>query len=72
MHPTIKEFWIKSGHPPMGGGPPCHIWEVNIHLGGPLQLSRVEIVCHGDKYRYNNQWYSEEEMLRIIELKAFL
>jgi hypothetical protein len=72
MHPDIKEFWIKAGYTPIGGHSPTYIWEINIPMGGPLNISRIEVVCHGNKHRYNNEWYSEEEMLRIIKQKAFL
>lgn len=72
MHPEIKDFWIKAGHTPHGGHPPTYIWEINIHLGGPLSIYLIETVCHGNRYRYNKEWYSEEEMLKIIKLKAFL
>lgn len=68
MHPEIKKFWENSGHELVG---PSFIetWEILI---GDGCIRRIETVCHGDSYRYNEKWYSEEEMLRIIRLKAFL
>jgi len=72
MHPEIKKFWEATGHP-LYGSPSSiiGIWELHIHVGGPLSISRIEIVCHGDKHRFQNKWYSEEEMLAIIKLIAF-
>jgi hypothetical protein len=70
MHPDIKEFWIKKGYTPIGGTSPTYIWEVYIDLG--MNISLIEVVCHGNKYRFNKEWYSEEEMLKLIKLKAFI
>ena len=70
MHPAIKEFWIKEGHTLIGGHPPTYIWEVHIDL--VMSMSLIEVVCHGNRHRYKKEWYSEEEMLRIIKQKAFL
>jgi hypothetical protein len=73
IHPEIKKFWEEAGHTVVG---PSLIdsWEIHISTDptGVWPLYRIEIICHGDRYRYNGQWYSEEEMLRIIKLKAFL
>ena len=71
MHPDIKSFWIKKGHTIHGGEPPMYIWSIHIDLG--MNMFRIETVCHGNKYRYNEEWYSEQEMLRIIKnMRAFL
>lgn len=70
MHPDIKAFWIAEGLTPMGGISPTFTWEVHIDLG--MSIYRIEVVCHGNRHRYKNKWYSEEEMLRLIKQKAFL
>lgn len=70
MHSDIKAFWSKGGNTVMGGSPPMYLWSVYIDLG--MSMYRIETICHGDKYCYNKEWYSEEQMLRIIKQKAFL
>jgi hypothetical protein len=70
MHPKIKEFWIKEGHTIHGGHAPMYIWELYIEVGPGISI--IETVCHGNKYRFNKEWYSEEEMLKIVKMKAFL
>jgi len=68
MNPLIKKFWEDAGHTVLG---PSIIDSYEIHIGpGPIRL--IEMIAHGNKYRFNKQWYSEEEMLRIIKLKAFV
>lgn len=72
MHPEIKEFWEKTGHKLVG---PTAIdsWEIYIKLETWLGSAfKIETVCHGDRYRFENEWYSEEEMLKLIKLKAFI
>jgi hypothetical protein len=70
MHPAIKEFWIKTGHSLVGGDSIMDIWSIYIDLG--MNMFRIEVVCHGSKYRFNEEWYSEKHMLKIIQLKAFI
>ena len=70
MHPKIKKFWIsKRDHDLSWSGPVMDIWSVFIGCGN---IRKIETVCHGDKYRFNGEWYSEEEMLKIIKMKAFI
>lgn len=73
MHPEIKRFWIETGHQ-LVGPTAINSWEIHIKLGeGWLgQLCKIETVCHGNRYRFENEWYSEEEMLKLIKLKAFI
>jgi len=70
MHPEIKKFWEATGHK-LYGPSGIQSWEIHKYLGGPLGISLIETVCHGDKYQFQNKWYSEEEMLAIIKLIAF-
>jgi hypothetical protein len=68
MHPEIRKFWEDAGHKLIG---PSLIDTWEIHRGpGPFYL--IDVVCHGNRHRINKEWYSEEEMLRIIRLKAFI
>jgi hypothetical protein len=68
MHPEIKKFWEDAGHI-LHGPSLIESWEIHI---GHAPIWRIETVCHGDRHRFNGEWYSEEEMLRIIKQKAFL
>ena len=69
MHPKIKEFWTKKRHHELVGPSFIDSWEVYIGEG---LIRKIETVAHGNRYRYENEWYTEEEMLRLIEQKAFL
>ena len=67
MNSEIKKFWEKLGH--VSGPTLINSWEIYI---GDGPIYRIETIAHGNKYRFENKWYSEEEMLRIVRLKAFL
>lgn len=70
MHPEIKKFWNDIGHVVHG---PTSMGSYEIHIPNKnFSIYKIEIVCYGDEYRFNNRWYSEEEMFKIIKLKAFL
>jgi hypothetical protein len=71
MHSEIKKFWEDAGHFLYGGGGITDIWEIRIPLSD-LPIYRIEVVAHSNTYRFDGQWYSEEEALRIVRLKAFL
>lgn len=73
MHPTIKKFWEDAG------------WDISNedqigtgtvsgykHIGGPWPISKIKTLAFGATYAFDDKWYSEEEMLRIVKLKAFL
>lgn len=68
MNSLIRKFWEAAGHTiygPNGSG----AYEVYI---GAKPIRKIETIYHGDKYHFNEKWYSEEEMLRIIKIKAFI
>lgn len=71
MHAAIKKFWTKKRGYRLVGPTLIDSWEIHIPVGGPFNMFRIETVCHGDKYHYNNEWYSEAEMLKIVKMKAF-
>lgn len=67
MNLLIRKFWEDIGT--VYG--PSILESYEVHIGsGPIRL--IEIVAHGNLYRFNKKWYSEEEMLRIIKIKAFI
>jgi hypothetical protein len=68
MHPEIKKFWEDAGHMVRG---PTLINSYEIYVG-QAPIWRIETIAHGNRYRFNSEWYSEEEMLRIVRLKAFI
>ena len=70
MHPDIKKFWEDTGHT-LHGPSLIDSWTIYVDTGGVIPIYLIETVCHGDRYRFKKEWYSEEEMLRIIKLKAF-
>jgi hypothetical protein len=69
MHPEIKKFWYDDGYESV-------IEETGGTIIGYMRLSdyccRMDTLGFGDRCRYKGKWYSEEQMLRIIRLKAFL
>lgn len=83
MNPLIEKFWndagytiskIRSGgNPTTGESSQGHIWcliteDAFYGLVGISKSSQTK--C--DYYFFNNQKYSEEEMLKIIKMKAFI
>lgn len=67
MKEEIKKFWEKKGS--VVGPTLIDSWE--CYLGfGPIR--EIITIAHGDKYCYEKEWYSEEEMLRILKMKAFI
>jgi len=85
MHPDIKKFWQEEGYTYIenedqtssitaSDGKVIYLGTVTgyLPLGGWLPISRMDTLAFGDQHRYKGVWYSEEQMLRIIKLKAFL
>jgi hypothetical protein len=85
MHPEIKKFWTEEGYSYIENenqessvtgpdGKVIYLGTVTGHLnlGGPFNISRMDTLAFGDQHRFKGVWYSEEQMLRIIRLKAFL
>lgn len=85
MHPEIKKFWEQLGHTLMGYSlPNIEIWAIvsdpeYYNQGGPPPPLDEDIVFFLSKknpimkpYIFEYKSYSEEEMLRMIKLKAFL
>lgn len=85
MHPEIKKFWQEAGytyienedqtHSVTGpDGKAIYLGTVTGHLplGGPLLIARLDTLAFGKEHRFKEKWYSEEQMLRIVRLKAFL
>lgn len=87
MHPEIKEFWEATGKPIHSYNfSQYQVWflvsDPNYYgQGGPPPPLRDDIVCRrwisedgvwNKAYYLQNQSYTEKEMLKIIELKAFI
>ena len=68
MNPIIKKFWEDIGLTVHG---PNAMDAYKVYIG-KAPIHKIEIVAHGNKYRFDKKWYSEEEMLRIIKIKAFI
>lgn len=68
MHPDIRKFYEDAGYTVLG---PSKLSSYEIHIGNePFRL--IKVICHGNKYYFNKEWYSEEKMLRIVRLKVFI
>lgn len=68
MHPEIKKFWEDAGY---------SISNENLESSSVITARKsdspiLETIGFGDTYKFKNKWYSEEEMLRIIRMKAFM
>jgi len=85
MHPDIKQFWLDSGCTYIENedqtqsvtgpdGKVIYLGTVTGHfsLGGPFNISITDTLAFGDRHRYRGVWYTEEQMLRFVRLKAFL
>lgn len=78
----IQDFWLRAGKKIGGTG------AASVHFiyhcsddeyysqGGPPPALREDILARGDKevmmYYIDKKWYNQEEMLKLIKLKAFL
>lgn len=81
MHPEIKKFWKDAGYSIESepgyitdpGGNRIQLGTITAYKKTDLKfaVSKIETIAFGDQHRFNGEWYSEEEMLRIIKLKAF-
>jgi hypothetical protein len=71
MHPEIKKFWQDAGYR-VGNDISGIIYGYKGLPGGPLSIYKIETLAFGNRHRFNGIWYSEEEMLKIIRLKAFI
>lgn len=85
MHPEIKKFWREAGytyienedqasHVTALDGEVIYLGTVTgyLNLGGPFNITRMDTLAFGDQHRYKGVWYTEEQMLKIVKMKAFL
>jgi len=75
MHPEIKKFWENVGVVNCIDEPTDHITNVPyyyVNIG--IRSLTIAAKWYGDGlfYHLNDKWYSEEDMLRMVKLKAFL
>ena len=69
MHTEIRKFWNSIGFTFEMPGTKSVWFSKNGELSGG------HIIYHhtgSDEYYWDHSWYNEEEMLRIVKLKAFL
>lgn len=82
MHPEIKKFWERRGKS-LGGYSfsGLDVWFIRsdpeyYDQGGPPPPLKKDIVYirsgKDKKYRLDDLCYSEEKMLRLIKMKAFI
>lgn len=79
MHPEIKKFWESSGYKIVSYQDPRKVWEAvrsYYQNNDFLVYERFVVACHIQlntiSYRFNDQSYSEKEMLSMVKMKAFL
>jgi uncharacterized lipoprotein len=70
IHPIIKKFWEDQGYTISNEDQTLSATVTANKMTWPLFTE--ETIAYGDQYRYENKWYSEKEMLKIIELTAFI
>lgn len=73
MHPDIRKFWEAAGYrienaDQIGTGVVSGVKRTS----SKFDVSIIEVIGFGDRHRFNKVWYSEEEMLRLIKMKALL
>ena len=71
MHPDIKKFWQNAGYDIESGDARIQViygqGKAN-EFGG----RKIEVLMFNDEYRFESKWYSEDDMIKIIKLKAFI
>jgi hypothetical protein len=79
IHPDIRAFWERRGK--IGydvlDSEPVHLlyWFIYPGIGLDIAGTYIAYQPHGQetiRYSLNGESYTEEEMLRLIKLKAFL
>ena len=77
MHPEIRKFWEDAGYE-------IEIYSTKDKkklaygykgLKSPNQFNNdwsCATLMFGNQYRFNGNWLSEEDLLKIIKLKAFI
>ena len=75
MNEYIKKFWEENGYEvreELYGAPKKEMsavkWDMNKDIFYILPVYNP----NADEYYYENSYYSEDEMLRIIKMKIFL
>lgn len=73
MHPEIKKFWAEAGYVIENENQiTSGVITAYKRINSILPISIIETIGFGSQHRINGNWYSEQEMLKIIRLKAFL
>jgi hypothetical protein len=75
MHPEIRKFWEKVGTVICIDKPTGSITNVPFYCVNIGTKSEAIAAMYDDDtlaYRLGDRWYTEEVMLRLIKIKAFL
>lgn len=70
IHPEIKKFWEDSGYV-IDNKDQVESSITRGYKSLPDGWTMLKIIAMSGSYHFNKQWYSEEQMLKIIKLKAF-
>jgi hypothetical protein len=71
MHPEIKKFWEDIGYTIEPGD--ARIQAIyGQRKPNEFGIRKIEVLMFNNEYRFQTRWVSEEEMLKIIKLKAFI
>ena len=73
IHPEIKKFWQECGFSIVNEDQTMSGTVTGYkHNKDYFYIRFIKTLAFGNTYRFNGQWYSEEQMLRLVKLKAFL
>lgn len=71
MHPNIEKFWNDANYL-ISHRHGDFYWLASSSMEFPFIVALTLVSDKFVKYSFEGKWYSEQEMLRIISLKAFL
>lgn len=74
MHPTIEKFWTQKYKIFLRNEETHQDWFImnNGHKPTKIAVFQIHRISTDLEYMYNNDWYTEEDMLRIVNLTAFM
>jgi hypothetical protein len=73
MHPEIEQFWKEAGYHYISNKDGSSlIGSVSGYKKVSGFADRVDLLGFDNAWRLNGRWYSEEKLLKIIKMKAFL
>lgn len=74
MHPTIKKFWSQKYEVYYTNYETHQDWFIKDKLYRPTRVAILQYrrISSDLEYKYNDAWYTEEDMIRIVNLSAFM